>query len=284
MTRRADSSPGTLWVVGTPIGNLGDLSDRARETLAAVDVIAAEDTRRTGRLLQMAGIDRRPALVSSFEGNERERAVELVARLLAGEDVAIVTDGGMPMVSDPGYRLVRAAVDEGLDVRVVPGPSAVLSALVLSGLPTDRFAFEGFLPRKAGERRRQLTSLAGDDRTLVVFESPVRLRALLDDVVEVLGDRRVAVARELTKMHEEVIRGLASEVLERLGEGAVKGEVAVVIDGAPDTSGDLAVALEEARELVADGTRKRDAAHQAADRHRVPANDVYRALIDTEGN
>jgi 16S rRNA (cytidine1402-2'-O)-methyltransferase len=274
-----NTSPGTLWVVGTPIGNLGDLSDRARQTLASVDVIAAEDTRRTGRLLRSAGIDPRPALLSCFEGNERERAPDLVARLLAGDDVAIVTDGGMPAVSDPGYRLVRAAVDAGLDVRVVPGPSAVLSALVLSGLATDRFAFEGFLPRKAGERRRRLGSLAKDDRTLVLFESPVRVRALLRDVVEILGDRRIAVAREMTKLHEEVLRGRASEVLDRLGDGAVKGELAVVIEGAPDAAGDLAAALSEAHALVAGGARKREAAHLAADHHRVPANDVYRALL-----
>ena len=271
---------GTLWIVGTPIGNLGDLSDRARETLASVDVIAAEDTRRTGRLLRSAGIDPRPALVSSFEGNERERAGELVARLLAGDDVAIVTDGGMPAVSDPGYRLVRAAVDAEIDVRVVPGPSAALSALVLSGLPTDRFAFEGFLPRRVGERRRRLASLAAEERTLVLFESPLRVRALLEDVEEVLGDRRIAVARELTKLHEEVLRGRVSEVLERMGDGAVKGELAVVIEGAPDPAGDLAAALAEARELVVGGTRKREAAHRAADRHRVPANQVYRALLD----
>jgi 16S rRNA (cytidine1402-2'-O)-methyltransferase len=271
---------GTLWVVGTPIGNLSDLSDRARETLRSVDVIAAEDTRRTGRLLQSAGIDPRPQMVSSFEGNERERATELVARLVAGADVAIVTDGGMPAVSDPGYRLVRAAIDAGVEVCVVPGPSAVLSALVLSGLPTDRFAFEGFLPRKAGERRRRLALLAGDDRTLVLFESPVRVAGLLRDVVQVMGDRRVAVTRELTKLHEEVLRGRASEVLAILADRTVKGELAVVIEGAPDAEGDLAEALVEAQDLVTNGARKREAAHAAADHHRVPANDVYRALLD----
>jgi probable S-adenosylmethionine-dependent methyltransferase, YraL family len=196
-----------------------------------------------------------------------------------GKDVALVTDGGMPGVSDPGYRLVRAAVDAGLDVRVVPGPSAVVAALVLSGLPTDRFAFEGFLPRKAGERRRRLEFLASDPRTLVLFESPVRVRALLRDVVDVLGDRRIAVARELTKLHEQVIRGRASEVLEQLGDRPVKGELAVVIDGASDAGGDPLAALAYARELVAEGLRKRDAAHRAAERHGVTANDVYRALL-----
>jgi 16S rRNA (cytidine1402-2'-O)-methyltransferase len=275
---------GTLWVVGTPIGNLGDLSDRARQTLGSVDVIAAEDTRRTGRLLQSAGIEPRPALVSSFEGNERERATELVARLVAGANVAIVTDGGMPAVSDPGYRLVRAAIEAGIEVRVVPGPSAVLSALVLSGLPTDRFAFEGFLPRKAGDRRRRLEALARDGRTLVMFESPVRIQALLRDIVDLLGDRRVAVTRELTKLHEEVLRGRASELRDLLAARSVKGEVAVVVEGAPDAEGNLTAALAEADELVAEGARKREAAHTAADHHRVPANDVYRALVDRSGD
>jgi len=257
----------------------GDLSDRARDTLGSVDVIAAEDTRRTGRLLRSAGIDPRPTLISSFEGNERERATELVARLIAGADVAIVTDGGMPAVSDPGYRLVRAAIDAGIEVRVVPGPSAVLSALVLSGLPTDRFAFEGFPPRKAGERRRRLQALAGDERTLVLFESPVRVQALLRDIVDLMGDRRVAVTRELTKLHEEVLRGRASEVLEQLSDRTVKGELAVVIEGAPGAEGDLAAALAEAHGLVTGGARKREAAHAAADHHGVPVNDVYRALL-----
>ncbi|HEX6399394.1 MAG TPA: 16S rRNA (cytidine(1402)-2'-O)-methyltransferase, partial [Actinomycetota bacterium] len=163
---------GVLYLVGTPIGNLGDLSDRARDTLAAVSVVAAEDTRRTGRLLR--SLDIRTPLVSMFEGNEDERAAELVGRLGAGDDVAVVTDGGMPSVSDPGYRVVRRAVDRGIEVRAVPGPSAAIAALVLSGLPTDRFAFEGFLPRRPGDRGRRLQALRHDPRTIVFFESPRR--------------------------------------------------------------------------------------------------------------
>ena len=271
---------GTLWLVGTPIGNLGDLTDRARETLAAADVIAAEDTRRTGRLLSSIGLTDRAPMVSYFEGNERERTGELVRRLQEGANVTLVTDGGMPGVSDPGYRLVRAAVDAGLDVRVVPGPSAVVAALVLSGLATDRFAFEGFLPRKAGERRTRLEALSADDRTLVLFESPRRVQALLRDIVEVMGDRQVAVARELTKLHEEVRRGRVSEVLAEMGEAPQKGEVVVVIEGltqvpVPDMDGCVA----EAKELVTGGMKKREAARVVANLRGVSANDLYRSLV-----
>ena len=220
---------GILYLVGTPIGNLGDLSDRARETLAAVTVVAAEDTRRTGRLLR--SLDIRTPLVSMFEGNEDERAAELVERLDAGDDVAVVTDGGMPSVSDPGYRVVRRAVERGIEVRAVPGPSAAIAALVLSGLPTDRFAFEGFLPRRPGDRGRRLHVLRHDPRTVVFFESPRRVRALLREIGAALGDRRVAVCREMTKLHEEVIRGTVAEVLTTIGERGLKGEVTVVVEG-----------------------------------------------------
>jgi 16S rRNA (cytidine1402-2'-O)-methyltransferase len=272
---------GTLFVVGTPIGNLGDLSPRALETLAGVDVIAAEDTRRTGKLLVHAGVSGRQ-LVSFFEGNERERTEELVKRLRGGAAVALVTDGGMPSISDPGYRLVRACVDAGIDVRVVPGPSAALAALVVSGLPTDRFAFEGFLPRKAGERRRRLAELADDPRTLVVFESPRRVRAMLDDALEVLGDRPGALARELTKLHEEVLRGGLAEIRAQLGDADPKGEVVVVIGGARGEPGSRAVAdlVAEVRGRIATGDRPRDAARAVASRHGVSANELYRATLE----
>jgi 16S rRNA (cytidine1402-2'-O)-methyltransferase len=270
---------GTLWIVGTPIGNLGDLGPRAAEVMGAVDVVAAEDTRRTGRLLQGLGLKR--PMVSLFEGNERERTEELLARLRQGDDVAVVTDGGMPSVSDPGFRIVRACADEGIDVRVVPGPSAAIAALVVSGLPTDRFAFEGFLPRKSGDRITRLDELRGDPRTLVVFESPLRLKTLLRDVLVAFGDRQVAVARELTKLHEEVRRGRVSEVLAELGDADLKGEVVVVIAGAPEAEAiDIDACVAEARELTAGGMRKRDAARAVAERHRVSANEVYRALLE----
>jgi 16S rRNA (cytidine1402-2'-O)-methyltransferase len=272
---------GVLYLVGTPIGNLGDLSDRARETLASVALIAAEDTRRTGRLL--LGLDIRAPLVSMFEGNEDARAAEVVERLDAGEDVAVVTDGGMPGVSDPGYRVVRRAIDRGIEVRVVPGPSAAIAALVLSGLPTDRFAFEGFLPRRPGDRARRLQALRHDPRTVVFFESPRRVPTLLREIGSTLGDRRIAVCRELTKLHEEVLRGTVAEVLAAIGERALKGEVAVVVEG--DHEGaplDHEALLEEVRRLVAEGMRTRDAARAVAERHGASANDLYRAAVSSD--
>jgi 16S rRNA (cytidine1402-2'-O)-methyltransferase len=271
---------GILWLVGTPIGNLGDLTDRARATLASADVIAAEDTRRTGRLLESIGLHPRPPLVSYFEGNERERTVELVERLREGAHVALVTDGGMPSVSDPGYRVVLAAAEHDIEVRVVPGPSAALAALVVSGLPTDRFAFEGFVSKKPGERARRLVELCHDDRTLVFFESPRRVHALLDAVLDAMGDRRVALARELTKRHEEVLRGRVSEVLGRLDDATLKGEIVLVVEGATEAAGvDLEGSLAEARSLVAAGMRKRDAARAVAERRGGSANDLYARLI-----
>ena len=269
---------GVLYLVGTPIGNLGDLSERARETLSSVALVAAEDTRRSGRLLR--GLDIRKPLVSMFEGNEEERAAELVERLEAGEDVAVVTDGGMPSISDPGYRVVQLAVEHGIDVRVVPGPSAAIAALVLSGLPTDRFVFEGFLPRRPGDRGRRLQALRQDPRTIVFFESPRRLPTLLGEIVATLGDRRVAVCRELTKLHEEVLRGRAGEVLDAIGDRQLKGEVAVVVEGERDPDPpDPAALLTEVRALVEQGMRTRDAARAVAERHGASANELYRAAL-----
>jgi 16S rRNA (cytidine1402-2'-O)-methyltransferase len=269
---------GTLYLVGTPIGNLGDLSERARDTLAAVALVAAEDTRRTGRLLRGLGI--RTPLVSMFEGNEEERAVEVVERLAAGDDVAVVTDGGMPSVSDPGYRVVRGAIDRGIEVRVVPGPSAAIAALVVSGLPTDRFVFEGFLPRRPGDRARRLQALRHDPRTIEFFEAPRRVPRLLHEIGAVLGDRRVALCRELTKLHEEVLRGPVAEVSATIGERDLKGEVVVVVEGDRDGAPlDRAAMLAEVRRLIEEGMKTRDAARVVAERHGASANDLYRAAV-----
>jgi 16S rRNA (cytidine1402-2'-O)-methyltransferase len=268
---------GTLWLVGTPIGNLADLSPRAREVLAEADLIAAEDTRRTGRLLK--GLDIRRPMVSLYDGNERERVDQIVGALREDRTVAVVSDAGMPLVSDPGYRVVRAAIEEGIEVAVVPGPSAVLAALVLSGLPTDRFSFEGFAPRKPGGRVERLEALRHDPRTLVFFEAPGRVKTLLRDVLVVLGDRPAALCRELTKRHEEVLRGRVSEILVALDDDP-RGEVVLVIGGATEpTAVDLHACAEEARVLVEGGMKKREAAHAVAERHHVSANDVYAALI-----
>jgi 16S rRNA (cytidine1402-2'-O)-methyltransferase len=269
---------GRLYVVGTPIGNLGDIGERAAQTLRSADLVAAEDTRRTGRLLAHLGI-RKKTLRSLFEGNERERTQGLLEALRDGRDVALVSDAGMPGVSDPGYRLIRACVDEGIDVRVVPGPSAVTAALVVSGLPTDRFVFEGFLPRKAGERRERLRAMARDPRTVVLFESPLRLATLLRDVLVELGDRRMAVCRELTKLHEEVVRGRTSEVLAVLADSEPRGEVVVVIGGAPEEPADIEELVDEARLRVAAGLRKRDAAAAVARERGGSANEIYEALV-----
>ena len=185
----------------------------------------------------------------------------------------------MPSVSDPGFRVVRACAEEGIEVRVVPGPSAVIAALVVSGMPTDRFVSEGFLPRKLGERQRRLAELVDDPRTLIVFESPLRVHTLLRDVLVAFGDRQVVLARELTKLHEEVIRGSVSEVLAGLGDAELKGEIVVVIHGATEADHDLAACIEEARELMAQGMKKRDAARAVAERHNVSANDIYAGLL-----
>lgn len=271
---------GTLFLVGTPIGNLGDLGRRAAETLAAVDLIAAEDTRRTGRLLAHLQLVDRP-LVSFFEGNERQRTGQLLARLREGRSVALVTDGGMPAISDPGFRLVRACAAEGIEVRVVPGPSAAIAGLTVSGLPTDRFVFEGFLPRKASERRRRLRELATEPRTIVCFESPKRTRSFLAEALEVLGDRPAAVARELTKLHEETVRGRLSELIAHIGDEGLRGEVVVVIGGAEHAGPpDLVALTEEARGLIAKGTRARNAARAVAERHGASANEIYRRLTE----
>jgi len=272
---------GVLHVVATPIGNLGDLTERARDTLASVDLVVAEDTRRTGKLLASLGIDAR--MRSMFEGNERRRTGEILATLRDGADVALVSDGGTPLVSDPGYLLVRACIDEGIEVRAVPGPSAVIAALVVSGLPTDRFVFEGFLPRTAGERRTRLAAIGAEPRTVVLYESPRRLAGLLRDLAEIDAGRRVAVCRELTKLHEEVRRGSVVEVREAIGDAPVRGEVVVVLEGSAGKPVDVDVAVAEARDLVADGARKREAAHRVAERTGVPANAIYRALVPEGG-
>jgi 16S rRNA (cytidine1402-2'-O)-methyltransferase len=273
---------GILYLVGTPIGNFGDMTDRARETLGTVAVVAAEDTRRTGRLLAHFGIEAR--MVSLFQGNEDRRTQELLKELRSDHDVAVVSDAGMPGLSDPGYQLVRASVDAGIEVRVIPGPSAVLSALVVSGLPTDRFVFEGFLPRRAGDRRMRLRGLANDRRTVVLFESPHRVATLLRDVLVELGNRQVAIARELTKLHEEVIRGRTSEVLARLPDLELKGELVLVLEGnrRPQVL-DQEELVGEAQALVQSGMRKRVAASEVARKRGASANAIYDSLLERDG-
>jgi 16S rRNA (cytidine1402-2'-O)-methyltransferase len=272
---------GLLSVVATPIGNLNDLSPRAAKALAEADVIACEDTRVTRKLLTR--VDTHAKLVAYHARNERARAPELVRRVAAGDRVALVTDAGTPGISDPGNALVTACLEAGLRVEVVPGPSAVVAALVLSGLPTARFAFEGFLPRTATQRRRRLRALAAEERTIVLFESPHRLAASLDDVIDALGDRPAAMARELTKMHEEVVRGRLSDLRTR-AEAGVRGEVTLVIagaDGEPEASepADVAGRL---RAAMASGLTKKEAIAGVAADLEIPKKDVYKVAVDEE--
>jgi 16S rRNA (cytidine1402-2'-O)-methyltransferase len=225
---------GVLYVVATPIGNMGDISGRAREILAAVSAVAAEDTRRSGRLLRELGLVR--PLVSLHEHNERARVAELIARLQAGESIALVSDAGTPLVSDPGYLLVAAAVEAGIAVTPIPGPSAAVAALSASGLPCDRFCFEGFLPSRAAARRRRLAELAAEPRTLVLYEAPHRLAECLGDLAAACGEgRRACVARELTKRFETFYRGSLGELAARANSDAdlARGESVILVEGAP---------------------------------------------------
>ncbi|MFH8796337.1 16S rRNA (cytidine(1402)-2'-O)-methyltransferase [Streptomyces sp. NPDC017941] len=237
-TSQAAGAPGVLVLAGTPIGDVADAPPRLAAELAGADVIAAEDTRRLRRLTQALGVQVGGRVVSYFEGNESARTPELVEALARGARVLLVTDAGMPSVSDPGYRLVAAAVEGDIKVTAVPGPSAVLTALALSGLPVDRFCFEGFLPRKAGERLSRLREVADERRTLVYFEAPHRLDDTLAAMAEAFGSgRRAAVCRELTKTYEEVRRGPLAELAEWAADG-VRGEITVVVEGAPEKSPD----------------------------------------------
>ncbi|GAA4159092.1 16S rRNA (cytidine(1402)-2'-O)-methyltransferase [Gryllotalpicola daejeonensis] len=267
-----------LILAATPIGNLGDATRRLVDTLSTVELVAAEDTRVAQRLLQGLGIEHRPRLIALHDHNERDRSAEL-AQLARESDILLVSDAGMPTVSDPGYHLVQAAIAAGVTVTALPGPSAVLTALALSGLPTDRFAFEGFLPRKEGERGKLLASLAAERRTLVFFESPNRLAASLADIARYFGDdRRVAVARELTKLHEEVRRGTAAELV-AWAEGGVRGEIVIVTEGAAEKVVSLETAVAAVLELVASGTRLKDAATEVAADTGLSRRDLYEAAL-----
>jgi 16S rRNA (cytidine1402-2'-O)-methyltransferase len=267
-------SDGRLIVCPTPIGNLEDVTLRVLSALRDADVIACEDTRRTRVLLERYGVQ--ATLVSYHEHNERERTGELVARMRDGAVVALVSDAGMPLVSDPGYVLVQGCVAAGLEVEVLPGPSAALAALVASALPSDAWRFAGFLPRK---RSPLLDVLASPD-TVVAFESPKRVGASLAVLASVDPERRVAVCRELTKVHEEVVRGTAAELAARYSETAPRGEVVLVIGGAPPREGVDPAAVDAVRRLIEAGARARPAASVVADLTGAPANALYRAVAE----
>lgn len=278
------SGAGRLVLCGTPIGNLDDMSPRAVQALRDADVIACEDTRRTRKLLSHFGIAARDLVVLNDQ-TERRRAPEVVAEIGRGRTVVLVSDAGMPGLSDPGYRLVQACIAEGLNVGVVPGPTAVVTALALSGLPPGRFVFEGFLPRKPGDRRRRIESLRDEARTIVLFESPHRIEATLGDLLDVLGDRRVSLARELTKLYEEVLRGPLTEVAAILKERPPRGEITLVVEGA--VHGHKAEPAPEelaagARALMEAGVDRKEAMARVAEEAGVPRRKVFDALIDDD--
>ncbi|SCL27041.1 16S rRNA (cytidine1402-2'-O)-methyltransferase [Micromonospora nigra] len=273
------SDNGGLVLLGAPLGNPADASTRLREVLAVADVVAAEDTRRLTRLARDLDVTIPGRIVSYFEGNEERRTPELVDVLAAGYQVALVTDGGMPSVSDPGYRLVRAALDAGVPVTAAPGPSAVTTALALSGLPCDRFCFEGFLPRTPGARRARLRALATEERTLVLFEAPHRVAAALADLAAAFGDDRpAALCRELTKTYEEVLRRPLGYLARWAAEGQPRGEITLVVAGAPAAAAerpddDTLRAAVAAREAA--GLTRRDAITEVATEYDLRRRDVY---------
>jgi 16S rRNA (cytidine1402-2'-O)-methyltransferase len=271
--------PGVLVLAATPIGDPRDAAPRLAQEIAGADVVAAEDTRRLSRLCAALEVSPTGSVLSYHEHNEAARTADLLARLVAGERVVVVTDAGMPSVSDPGYRLVSAAIEAGVRVTCVPGPSAVLMALAVSGLPVDRFAFEGFPSRKAGERLRALQALAAERRTMIFFEAPHRLDATLAAMAEAFGDDRpAAVCRELTKTYEEVRRGGLRELAEWAAEG-VRGEITIVVGGAAEVTVDPASALRAVQERVEAGERLKDATADVAAATGLSRKDLYNAAL-----
>ncbi|NLU50100.1 MAG: 16S rRNA (cytidine(1402)-2'-O)-methyltransferase [Syntrophomonadaceae bacterium] len=271
---------GTLYVCATPIGNLEDVSIRLLKTLRRVDIIACEDTRQTSKLLQRYHIRKR--LVSYHQHNRRAREELMVGYLREGKDVALVSDAGMPAISDPGEDLVRSAIREGFPVVVVPGPSALVSALALSGMDTTRFVFEGFLPAKASQRRDVLASLAAEPRTAVFYEAPHRLLETLEDMEAIMGERQIAVARELTKLFEEVVRGTVIEVRQHFATHPPRGEITIIIEGNPGQPAqvDRVALLRELEELIASGVEKKEAFKIKAREYGLKKRDIYRLFVD----
>ncbi len=272
-----------LYVVGTPIGNLEDFSPRAREVLACVDFIAAEDTRVTMKLLNK--FDIKKPMVSFFEHNKFEKGEQITGRIKGGESCALVTDAGMPAISDPGETLVAACASENIAVYVVPGPTAMASALAISGLPTGRFTFEGFLSMNKRSRAEHLASLQNESRTMIFYEAPHKLRKTLADMKKTFGEeRRISLCRELTKLHEEVIRNTLGEAARIYREREPKGEFVLVIEGKAEMAGESEITLEEAvsyaKELISSGLSKSDAAKEAAQMSGQKKGDIYKLLLE----
>lgn len=273
--------PGTLYLVGTPIGNLGDLSPRAAETLRQADFVAAEDTRVTLKLLNH--LDIKKPLVCYFEHNRAQMGEKLLARLLAGENCALVTDAGMPAISDPGEDIVRQCAEAGVPVCPVPGPSALVTALAVSGLPTGRFTFEGFLSTTAKNRRAHLESLREERRTMIFYEAPHKLLRTLADLLETFGDRELALCRELTKLHEEVIHTTLAQAPARFREKPPRGEFVLVVSGAPEPTGPgmtEEAALELVRRKMRAGLSRKDACKAAAEASGLPRRTLYERSLE----
>ena len=273
----------TLYLVGTPIGNLADITERAKKVLSEVDFVAAEDTRNSMKLLSCYGIH--TELVSYFEHNKRESGERIVQRLLGGESCALITDAGMPAISDPGEDLVRLCQESGVAVRIVPGPSACVSALALSGLSTVRFAFEGFLPAQKNDRRKRLEAVADDDRTLIFYEAPHKLRATLDDMAEIFGpERMIALCRELTKLNEEAVKLTLDEAVKHYKEKEPRGEYVLVIEGgtgkAKVENPLLSLSPEEhVAHYESQGMKRMDAIKMAAKDRGMPKSELYKLLV-----
>jgi 16S rRNA (cytidine1402-2'-O)-methyltransferase len=277
----AVATAGRVVLAATPLGRPDDASPRLRDALASADVIAAEDTRRLRRLCSDLAVAPTGRVVSFYDANEKTRVPELLEAARSGADILVITDAGMPSVSDPGYRLVTAAIEASIPVTCLPGPSAVLTALAVSGLPVDRFCFEGFLPRKAGERRRALAELSNERRTLVLFEAPHRLGATLTDAAVAFGtDRPAAVCRELTKVHEQVLRGSLGELAD-WARGGVLGEITLVIGGASSAQSEVTVEelAADVRAWEADGQSRKDAIAEVARARRVAKRQVFDAVV-----
>ena len=272
---------GILYVTGTPIGNLSDMSPRAVATLEEVDFIAAEDTRVTLKLLNHFGIKK--PMVSYYEHNKRERGEIICNRIEQGENCAIVTDAGMPCISDPGEDLIKLCEERGIKTVVIPGPSAVISALAISGLETGRFTFEGFLSVNKKSRNEHLKSLLNEHRTMIFYEAPHKLPSTLRDLYSAFGDRKLSIVRELTKLHEEVIRTTTKYASENYADGSLKGEIVLVLEGAPQTNEEesytLEYAVETAKKLIEKGEKPTEAAKQAASLTGFKKNEIYRELL-----
>ena len=275
-------SGGQLILAATPLGNVLDASPRLKQTLTEADLIAAEDTRKAKRLIQDLNLDIKAPIISFFEENEIEKIPELINKLKQGSKIVVISDAGTPSISDPGFKLVKQAITENISITVIPGPSAVLSALVLSGLPTDRFSFEGFIPRKGKERSEILNNLNKESRTMIIFESPRRTKETLEDIKEVVGeDRKIAVVREISKTYEEVIRGSVSELVDWANSNEVLGEITIVIEGVDSSKRNIVdeEAIKNVKDLIAKGMSFKDAVQQVSTQLGLSRRELYEASL-----